>query len=319
MANAGMSVNLLHLDDALLLQPGFLAACRRHMPEQVDLQEMGSTIRLWADASQLEELKTLLEISVKGLDDGRTVVSWIGSGDFHHVTALLIELIADRHEIPLTVVHFDNHPDWVLHSDGMHCGSWVRYLLDRQVVERVVSIGINSRDLVWPDLKGGGIGHVQEGRHVVYAHRPVRLSPFRRSCPVPAGFRLIPSDSPETGFSPNLAQSALAEVETAAIYVTIDKDVLQAGDAITNWDQGLLRIDAVAASIKVLFAHRHVVGIDVIGDRSRPRYRGSLATQWRKRCEVMIDQPIMRDRGDAVRVNERSNIRLLSEIEAAQC
>lgn len=319
VANTGLSISLLHFDDALLKQPEFLAACRKRQATQFDLRKWGEVVRLWAKASELEDLKAFLDSSLMKQNDGRLVVRWMGSGDFHHVSALLIELLAKQQSDPLTVVHFDNHPDWVAHTDGTHCGSWVRHILDEGIVARVVSIGINSRDVVWPDLKGGGVGYVQDCRHIVYALRPARLSPLSQVDPKLKGFRHIPLCSIQTGFSHHLAERVLADIETNAIYITIDKDVLKFNWAATNWDQGLTSIDALAEWIAVLFRHRQVVGVDVIGDYSQPHYSGSFMTRLRKHCEVLIDQPLRRPYHNAAKVNQHGNLRLISEIEAAQC
>ena len=81
----------------------------------------------------------------------------MGSGDFHHVSALLIGMLAEANAEPLTVIHFDNHPDWVHFDGGMHCGSWVNRALALPQVQRVITIGVCSHDLVWPEFKGANL------------------------------------------------------------------------------------------------------------------------------------------------------------------
>ena len=49
-----------------------------------------------------------------------------GSGDFHHLSALLVRRIPT----PLTLVSFDNHPDWDIRPPRWCCGSWINRALD---------------------------------------------------------------------------------------------------------------------------------------------------------------------------------------------
>jgi len=48
-------------------------------------------------------------------------VSFLGSGDFHHISNILIGRINQ----PLSVVVFDHHPDWDTLPPRFGCGSWV--------------------------------------------------------------------------------------------------------------------------------------------------------------------------------------------------
>src|SRR5437867_12387749 len=58
-----------------------------------------------------------------------------GSGDFHHLTAVLLR----RFTGPLVVVCFDNHPDWDVRPPRWSCGGWVNRALDLPNV-RTVSV-----------------------------------------------------------------------------------------------------------------------------------------------------------------------------------
>ena len=68
-----------------------------------------------------------------------------GSGDFHHVSAILLERLAIA--TPIDVVVLDNHPDNMRFPFGIHCGSWVRRVAALPQVRHVHVVGISSGDL----------------------------------------------------------------------------------------------------------------------------------------------------------------------------
>jgi len=334
-----MNLNLLHLDDALLAQPRFLAAAAAKGARQVDLRAPGAGIRLWAGDKKLQALKESLRPCFHGPDLKSPFVTWMGSGDFHHVTALILELMHEANGEPITVIQFDNHPDWVSHADGLHCGSWVRAGIEKNLVQRVVSIGVNSRDVVWPELKGAGLAHVASGRHRLYALRPVALSIAGRRFgkkrdALRKSLNAMGQIRPE--FDQDVARRLLRDITTDSIYVTIDKDVLCVAAAMTNWDQGQMSLDDLLLWLRFLFGKKHVVGVDVVGDYSKPRYSGSALTRLRKLAEVALDQPrpvrhmpagtagsgsasAPPGASPAPSINEAGNIRLLSALEAISC
>jgi hypothetical protein len=49
-----------------------------------------------------------------------------GSGDFHYLTALWLRRVAE----PVTLVSFDNHPDWDVRPPKWGCGGWVNRALE---------------------------------------------------------------------------------------------------------------------------------------------------------------------------------------------
>ena len=81
-----------------------------------------------------------------------------GSGDFHHVSHLLLSFQSPPR--PIDVVVLDNHPDNMRFPFGIHCGSWVRHAAELPQVRRIHVVGITSPDV--------GLGHP-----VVEQHRPL--------------------------------------------------------------------------------------------------------------------------------------------------
>jgi hypothetical protein len=53
--------------------------------------------------------------------------------------------------------------------------------------------------------------------------------------------------------------------------------VLAREDAITNWDQGCMRMPYLLSLVKEIGKRHSVIGADVTGDYSTPRYSGAIA------------------------------------------
>ena len=318
-----MRLNLLHLDDALRRQARFCAAASTLSAREVDLRDVGPQVRLWGKSSDLADLRNRLSGALQGLDGNEPIVTWMGSGDFHHVSALLLSLLAEARKVPLTVVQFDNHPDWVANEGGIHCGSWVKHVLDEGIAQRVVSIGMTSSDLSWPEFKRAGLKHVTAGRLVVFPAASSSSFVFR-DYGSGIGHHQTGHKLAWQGVAPIFNEEAAARVlpaiETEAIYITIDKDVLCVSDADTNWDQGQMRLADLLNWLGTLARRHKVVGLDVIGDRSKTRFGGSLMPRFLKRCEILIDQPWRSGRGTiGDGMNETTNLTLLESVRAMLC
>jgi hypothetical protein len=294
---------ILQLDDALQPQ----ARLRRRVSEAggrtLAALDLGPRLRLWSRRSGLAALRDRLADGLPALDEPELVFA--GSGDFHHVTPLLLERAIARFGGPVTVLHFDNHPDWVRQAAGRHCGSWVGVAARLPGVEQVITIGPCSPDVGGRRARQGDLSLLSEGRLALYAWAAPdggeELVVEGRSWPTVSGMG-------EAAFLDHL----VASLGTRRIYVTLDKDVLAPADAVTNWDQGQASLDFVLAAIARAAADRQLIGADVVGDWSRPIYGGDLVSQLLRRAEALLDQPRGRAAADAgVAVNEAANLRLL--------
>lgn len=318
-----MHLNILHLDDALASQPDFLAACCKREAHHVDVRAEGLEVRLWGRTDAMRKLRLRLEPEIFGLTSHLPVITWMGSGDFHHITALIVSLLATKRQTPITIVHIDNHPDWVKFGNGIHCGSWVSHVLEQGIVARVVSVGMTSRDLSWPEFKGADLEHIASSRLVMFPLDPPRTFVARNYGKGPAhtsrGRQINWSRLTDT---PDKAaiDAVLSVIETEHIYITVDKDALTDVDAKTNWDQGRLSLDLLLAWLQTLMAKCKVVGMDVVGDYSPPVHGGGPLDRLWKRAEVLLDQPVASVPIHlASRINERTNLSLLATLEEQLC
>ena len=268
---------------------------------RVDLRDLGSALRLWSRAGNIAAARA--RIAAAG--DPRPSITFLGSGDFHHLAALLIERVA----VPFTVLHFDNHPDWVRLAPRWHCGSWVNRVLALPNVQRVVTVGPCSDDLVDPGRKGGNLAALDSGRLALFPwqHEPSRLR--RRIADGPGHawrdglvhWRNLGERQLEDAMS-----AVLDAIPTEAVWITIDKDVLPEHEALTNWDQGRMPLSALIAMLRAAGARKRVLGADICGEYSPPRHGN-----WLKRIEARLDQPA-RMATDQARIDD--NIRTDCEL-----
>ncbi|GEM_PF-93588 len=271
---------------------------------EMDLRDLGPALRLWSRRKTIDIARARLAQA----GDLRPSVSFLGSGDFHHLAVLLIERVRE----PLSVLHIDNHPDWVKLAPRWHCGSWINRVLELPNVQRVVTVGPCSDDLVDPARKGGNLAALDAGRLVLFPwqHAPSRV---RRRIQDGRGHEWRNGALHWR----NLAERQLLEacgmvvaaLPETAVWITIDKDVLPEDEALTNWDQGRMPLAAVLETIRAVAAARRVIGADVCGEYSPPAH-----ANWFKRIEARMDQPRRRSNADALTANSRTDSALAAAL-----
>jgi arginase family enzyme len=247
---------------------------------RVDLRDLGPALRLWSRRRNIGAART----RIGAAPDPRPSITFLGSGDFHHLAALLIERVQE----PFTVLHFDNHPDWVRLAPRWHCGAWVNRVLELPNVQRVVTVGPCSDDLVNPGRKGGNLPALDSGRLALFPwqHAPSRA---RRIADGPGhawrGGRIHWRNLGERQLE-DAVRLVLAAIPTGTVWITIDKDVLPEHEALTNWDQGRMPVAVLTAMLCAVGHHKKILGADICGGYSPPRH-----ANWLKRIESKLDQP----------------------------
>lgn len=310
-----MQLCLLHLDDALAAQDAFLNRAMAHAPKQLDARQEGAEVRLWGKDASLERLEAKLMAELR-MPAGQTPLVFLGSGDFHHITPLLMARALEQVDGLVTLIHFDNHPDWVKFGGGMHCGSWVNRAAKFPQVKKIITIGVCSKDLCRPEWKQANLSLLANGLLELYPydHPPSRI---RAHYGDGASYHQTQGhlhwhtirEMGEAAF----AERLLDRITTTNVYITVDKDVLDMRDAITNWDQGYLRLPYLLGLIRKIAGFHRIIGADVTGDYSTPYYTGSLLTRTSKRMEIWFDQPhAMPHEDDVVEINSGGNIALLN-------
>jgi arginase family enzyme len=214
-------LRILDLDGSLTAQVSLQDVAAWSSVATVPLRDLAPRLRLWSRDATMDQARERLAAYAPA---GGTTLTLIGSGDFHH---LAVPLFEQTHE-PLTLVHFDNHPDWVRWAPRWHCGSWVNQALRLPHVAKVVTLGPNSADLVRPELRAE-ISPRSTPAASCCSHGSTR----RRACSAALPMvQAIASERTHRLAQPGRPQRAdnlaaiLATIETDAIWLTIDKDVL---------------------------------------------------------------------------------------------
>jgi hypothetical protein len=307
-AGAVMRIRVLDLDGSLRDQPPIARRLMSGNIELHDLRSQGPALRLWTLGHHFAAFDRFWCSLPR---DRQPVLTLVGSGDFHHLTTSFIAA-ADG---PLTVLHFDNHPDWCWTMPRRHCGSWTHAVLGMNHVARLITIGPCSEDLVRPDRKGANTDALSTGRLELYPwwHAPSTVErsgiadgPGHRVADGALHWRNLAGDD-WRGFLDELVQN----ITTEKVWITIDKDVLPPAHAVTNWDQGGLPLDNLVEAILRIAGRFRIVGADICGEYAPIRHRNPL-----KYLEAWLDQPRGPDLPDLA-VNARTNERLIAAFEEA--
>jgi arginase family enzyme len=302
-----MHLQILDLDGSLNAQASLRDTAPWTSVNTVALRDLGPRLRLWSRDATMAQARQRIAAQMRP----EPTVSLLGSGDFHHLAVLLMEQARE----PITIVHIDNHPDWVRLAPRWHCGSWVNQALRLPQVAKVVTIGPCSDDLVRPGLKGGNLKALAAGRINLFPwqHAPSRV--WRKIADGP-GHRYENGRLIWRNLAPLSIQDCLnvtmAQIGTAAVWLSIDKDVLPESQALTNWDQGQMPLEAVLRFIAAIGAGKRLVGADICGEFSPPLHRNPF-----KRWEARADQPQRAADSTRLAQNEQTNRELLVAIERA--
>ena len=301
-----MRTALLHLDTALTSQRRLAQSVSARGGRGVDLRHLGPALRLWSRPWALQRLRSRIASELPAAQGPTLVFS--GSGDFHHITPTLLARACEAAgHPPVTLLHFDNHPDWVRFANGVHCGSWVGWAARLPNVARVVTVGVCSDDIRRPHGKSADLDLVSEDRVELYAYR------------APDGAASVAVAGREWPTIEAMGEAAFLDflptrIPTADVYLTIDKDVLRSEDAGTNWDQGRTSLAFLKAMLSKVGEHHRVIGADVVGDWSPAVYGGGLLAGLLKQGEALMDQPWSRPAPTACAINETANLELLDLI-----
>jgi hypothetical protein len=194
-----------------------------------------------------------------------------GSGDFHYLTALRLRSVAER----ITVVSFDNHPDWDVRPPKWACGGWVNRALELPNVRLVSVWGCGNFECWWP--------HRIFGNRRAERARNLQVHPWAddRSLKDRQRTGAIVRDTWRERF-----EEFTQDLSGENVYVTIDLDCLCIQHAVTNWEAGRFILADVEWALGKLRKFSRVVGADLCGAYSRPQY-----ARWKQRLAGEFDRP----------------------------
>jgi hypothetical protein len=194
-----------------------------------------------------------------------------GSGDFHHLTGLWLRSMRE----PVTLVSFDNHPDWDVRPPRWCCGGWINRALELPHVRQVAIWGCGNFECWWPHQLFGNRKAERAGTLVVHPwadDRPPRARK-RRGAILRENWR-------------EQFEKFAASLTGSNIYVTIDLDCLAPDFAWTNWENGRFDFEDVCWGLAILRHHARIAGGDMCGAYSVPSF-----ARRKQRFASEIDHP----------------------------
>ncbi len=218
--------------------------------ETVDVRGWGPRLRFCAPSREIENFYREVESHLAPF-------LLYGSGDFHHLTALWLRRVGR----PISVVSFDNHPDWDIRPPKWCCGGWVNRALELPHIQKVSVWGCGNFETWWPHNIFGNRGAEREGRLEIHPWADDRSASARKRRGA-----IVRQD---------WQQRFLAfakELTGDPVYVTIDLDCLRAEEAVTNWESGRFTLDDLEWALHELRNAARFVGGDICGGFSAPAY-----------------------------------------------
>lgn len=296
---------ILALDDGLVRQKALL---RRSRAGILPLGGWGPRVRLgcsWRAFRRLE--RDLTELA--GPADRGPSVSFCGSGDFHHISLALLR----RRRSPCNLLVLDNHPDWMRGVPFLHCGTWLYHAARLPHVGRIFHVGgevdfDNGYHWMapWPMLRAGKIVVLPAVRQ--FQGRGWDKVPHDTLRPSPGSY--LRRERIEQWL-----QRYRKELASRPLYISLDKDVMAADEAVVNWDSGRLLFPEVRDVLEAFLAATRgdLAGMDVVGDWSAVRLRGLVrhALHYTEHPALAVD-PVA-----ATRRNEALNLTLLDVVARA--
>lgn len=300
------NTRILNFDDSLLKQTLLI---ERFRPQILDLRDYANACRLWMSKNTKSKISSMLQ------RDSMNKPTFIGSGDFHHLSGLLIK----QYEDPICVIIFDFHPDWDILPPRMACGSWVSSLLEAPNIKNIILLGVSSCDISTFKIQSANFNTLKHNRLMIYPYRHSHSFSFFKKVP-----KNISLESKGNFFArkicwhqlelDNLAEftkNLMKNITPEKVYISIDKDCLKKEHSCTNWEEGFFKLEEIMIIIDQIRKQKELVGIDIAGDYSYPRLDSII-----KRIVSRIDHPreysAKEETQDTVNsINQSTNIKLL--------
>lgn len=221
-----------------------------HNLRTIDATRWGPRLRFSTSTRLIEEFYQEIQPHL-----GKFVL--YGSGDFHHLTALWLR----RTHEPITLVSFDNHPDWDVRPPRWACGGWLNRALELPQVRHAAVWGCGNFECWWPHQIFGNRKAERAGTLAVHPwadDRP-RKAQNRRGAILRENWR-------------EQFEKFASDLIGSSIYITVDLDCLGPAYACVNWESGKFDLDDVRWALQMLRKHARIVGGDLCGAYSPPAY-----------------------------------------------
>jgi len=274
-------VRILNLDQSVIQQTRLIT---QYHPEVINLVGLGPESRFWMNQATRRVMQSRLSQSSTGR------ISFLGSGDFHHLSQLLLELCFED----FVLIVFDLHPDWDSLPPRFACGAWVSQSLKNINILQAILLGVSSEDISTGGIQSADLSLLENNRLQIYpySHQPTRtfFKPVPQNSSLAAqkslfSWRIVWQELKSkdlTSFTLNLVKC----LPVKRVYLSIDKDCLKKEYALTNWEEGKFSLDELLLMLKIIKENTELLGVDICGDYSPVAIRG----KWKNFCS-RLDHP----------------------------
>ncbi|MDO5294382.1 MAG: arginase family protein [bacterium] len=159
-------------------------------------------------------------------------IHFIDSGNYHYIS----KFWTDKIKHPFSLLVFDHHTDMQpsLFEHLLSCGSWVKEVLDTNpFLNKVVLIGAKQELIDQLDEQ-------YKSRIICFGERELKKDQAWRE------FSQLHLNEP--------------------VYISLDKDILDKKEAVTNWDQGTVSVLQLEKYLGHILKEEQVIGIDICGE-----------------------------------------------------
>jgi arginase family enzyme len=303
------TIRILNFDKSIIQQSRLFS---QHQVKVVDFTDFAASARLFMSGAVRKKIANRLNPREKNYP------TFLGSGDFHHIS----EVLTSQIDQPACLIVFDFHPDWDSLPPRFGCGSWVVQAMKNKNISKCILIGMGSDDLSGLALQSAGLGTLTNSRLEIY--------PFRRK-PSRVYFRPIAVNesivTEKSLFSNRIIWHELDKENLAGFtsdlikrlpvrkaYISIDKDCLRKDFALTNWEEGFLSLDELLVMVKIMDDNLDLIGLDITGDYSEPVISSGL-----KSALSRLDHPkrVAADdyaKDSILKINEQTNLKILQAL-----
>ncbi|MFH0791318.1 MAG: arginase family protein [Candidatus Omnitrophota bacterium] len=275
------TIRILNFDNSILKQ-SILFSQYEHTV--IDFKDFAPKARHWTDS------KTRSLIEKRVVNSAKDSITFIGSGDFHHISEILIS----RFDQPISVIVFDAHPDWAGLSPQFSCGSWLNEILKKETIVKLVLMGISSDDISGFNIQTGNLNSLKNDRVEIYPHTHRPSTTFLKKIPPNASIginrgvlfnRIFWNELKDKNLA-GFIQTLLNRIPAKKVYISIDKDCLNNNHAITNWEEGKLSLEELLLMLRLIKQNMDIIGLDICGDYSPVSIQGGI-----KRIISRLDHP----------------------------
>ena len=257
-------IRILNFDDSIIKQKKIFL---QYQAQIIDLENIGPSVRLWMGGSARKKISERLH------PEARNSLTFLGSGDFHHISSILTAQFQE----PFSLIVFDYHPDWDIFPPRYGCGSWVSEALRNKFISKCLLIGVSSSDISTWLIQSGNLASLKNSRLEIYpyAHEPARVFlekiPDNNSFKSEGSFflsRIFWSQLKDKNI-PEFFASLIKSLPAKSVYISLDKDCLKKEASLTNWEEGKFSLDELLLMLKVIKDNREIIGMDICGDYSK--------------------------------------------------